>query len=909
MNGVGRVFFLQDGGRLKMVAYQPLENHRANVEKLLRAWQEGESGEDWAVTEATKEWLVEAVTNHDWGKNGTFSIKVKKNKRTQQDELTYSFSGHRFRIHPEIRNSYARLLERGHHDFSTEEVVSATYQLVHKESLVEAKESQFAKDLYVYEMCDQIEAELSNWVWAGQNENRAFMSFALEPAERTQHGVLSAGDGSVFYLSPFALKEAVELELEFHCYSFNFKAITKQLADELTELPTLPDEKAEVVRVRVSLVPEVANSAANSTQLDVEAYYKHSTGYNPNLMQAAVWQAVEEGKDAILLKSPTGSGKTEAATLPLLNMGKRIVVVLPSKALLDDHMERFIGILSRLSVGREYRLIVDTGDHSQLYRFIAGKTLGRKSDAQKDRHLYRGDVILTTLDKLLYRYFGYGERRKSFTFPLRLGEKQTAFIFDEAHTYDGTSYSNFTRLLEALYLRNHALVVMTATLPNSFLNAPRAEFNFSNAFEILDYTGGENKANLEAQQIKMGQKGVHIGRRRFHRLPEIEPSIVDVSALEFAERKERLDKHKEARRKALLSQFGAVWKGAERVIITVDRVKDAAWLYQQLRSESRLGLRPGREGNLLLYHGRLDAEQRKAVFARAKALDKAEQPYVLISTSAIEVGVDLDATHLLTEICLPESLVQRAGRVNRKGKLAAAEVWVLGSEIPEYLNPLSPEETAKYLSSLQTLNSESFDSDVTAKLMESYPRPILQDPRAEVAFDALARYVYEAKIEYQPLYDLGFIATRSWEPTVVVCVDTAEGWRQVDVPVGRLARGIDDAKKVRLEVFAYPEERSEKPEWTDVTRGGDLYKNTYRVILGDELAQQFDGELGFVDLPRVFQREHWPSDPPLKYRLRTYRTEEDKSNNGVFFLAEESAKKKGKSIVLSYLADPGLVEV
>jgi hypothetical protein len=106
MNGVGRVFFRQGKGMLQCVAFQPLENHRSNVEKLLRAWKEGSTGEDWTLDPQTKDWLMEAITHHDWGKLSTFRI-TEKGK-----ELSYSFSGHRFRLHPSIKHEYARLIER-----------------------------------------------------------------------------------------------------------------------------------------------------------------------------------------------------------------------------------------------------------------------------------------------------------------------------------------------------------------------------------------------------------------------------------------------------------------------------------------------------------------------------------------------------------------------------------------------------------------------------------------------------------------------------------------------------------------------------------------------------------------------------------------------------------------------------
>ena len=42
-------------------------------------------------------------------------------------------------------------------------------------------------------------------------------------------------------------------------------------------------------------------------------------------------------------------------------------------------------------------------------------------------------------------------------------------------------------------------------------------------------------------------------------------------------------------------------------------------------------------------------------------------PVVVVATSTLEVGADLDFTHLVTKACGADSLIQRLGRVNRVG--------------------------------------------------------------------------------------------------------------------------------------------------------------------------------------------------------------------------------------------------
>lgn len=55
-------------------------------------------------------------------------------------------------------------------------------------------------------------------------------------------------------------------------------------------------------------------------------------------------------------------------------------------------------------------------------------------------------------------------------------------------------------------------------------------------------------------------------------------------------------------------------------------------------------------------------------FRAGRERDGAAGPAFLVATSCIEVGADIDLDHLATEVCPLDSLVQRLGRVNRRGE-------------------------------------------------------------------------------------------------------------------------------------------------------------------------------------------------------------------------------------------------
>jgi CRISPR-associated endonuclease/helicase Cas3 len=94
-----------------------------------------------------------------------------------------------------------------------------------------------------------------------------------------------------------------------------------------------------------------------------------------------------------------------------------LIMVYPTRSLVDDQIGRFQRMLasrSKYADGRTFTLVVDTGAQSRRYTWRDGEGIDVPGNPR--RHLYQGDVIITTLDKFLYRFFGFGEPGKSYTF-------------------------------------------------------------------------------------------------------------------------------------------------------------------------------------------------------------------------------------------------------------------------------------------------------------------------------------------------------------------------------------------------------------------------------------------------------------------------------------------------------------
>ncbi len=544
-----------------------------------------------------------------------------------------------------------------------------------------------------------------------------------------------------------------------------------------------------------------------------EAYTNLTPFESPNPMQRDVWQAlVDKDEGGLLLLAPTGSGKTEAVTVPGLAMGRRLFFILPARSLVDDQIGRFAQMLQKASVfntKRPYALIMDTGAHSQRWVWRDGEKLTKHSQR---RHYYQGDIVVTTLDKFLYRFFGFGQPRKSYVFPLRIhhGLREPIFCFDEAHTYDAVAWSNFRLLLRALFEKGLDIVAMTATMPDEFAD----ELFY---LEQRDWVSGSNRKNLN-EWSKRGE-------------PQRELFYIPCPDREIVER--------------LVEQAELHHQSGHRTIIAVETVRDAVAVFESLDGRKR--------DEVFLYHGRLTGERRREVYRELKQREEEGHEYLLVTTSAIEVGCDLNAHTLITQFCNPEQLLQRIGRCNRQGKMTNARVIVVGERIPKYLTTIPDEEMqTAYRSTLANLSGHALDTAAIQAHIVKQPNP---DDRVEIAFHMLYEYVYKAAVENKPLHDKGLVFTRSWKPSLTLCTgfdDKNRPINPVQVSVESCVAYDEESLSPDCHLFRRVfDQRDYRTVLKPLRYGGCAYLMD---IVAEVPPEWYDEYHGYAELPRLFQR-------------------------------------------------------
>ena len=418
---------------------------------------------------------------------------------------------------------------------------------------------------------------------------------------------------------------------------------------------------------------------------------------------------------------------------------------------------------------------------------------------------------------------------------MRIHREKTLICFDEAHSYDEISFTNFHSLVKSLYEAGRSLILMTATMPKEHLE----RFDY---LELIDYIDEPE----QAEQLREFQRKIlnqpHLNQRGFEWNSGIgrDSENPEIFQNEFAQ--------------IIIQEWQA--KPNRKIIAVVERVKDAAAIYQEVNKH--LGDNTDTLGRFLfLYHGRIADQIRPNIYKQLQERDAKNQPYILITTSAIEVGCDLNAEVLISEICPPENLIQRAGRCNRKGNIPDAKVVVIGNSIPDFANTLDEAGWQTYQETLRSL--EQFNAQEIGKSISRSEQ--VDDYRVVELFSMLHDYVYGADLTCKPAHEKGLVITRSWTPSATLVYRKGEISHKITVPLDRLIKNENNEYANTLVYEHYYNPETTRWDLRNLGWGSAYLKDiVIELHANNEGAAMYDGkpeyeyeqELGFVKLPGVF---------------------------------------------------------
>ena len=226
--------------------------------------------------------------------------------------------------------------------------------------------------------------------------------------------------------------------------------------------------------------------------MKVELFYKNYFNINiPFEHQLNMWERINAVNFPLLLKSPTGSGKTESVLAPFLsqfvenkfNIAPRMIYVLPMRVLVNNIAERIKNYAKKISP--LISVEIQHGDIPNAPFFIS-------------------DIVVATLDQFLYG-FARSSSQVGRHLDIPAGSIASSIIvFDEAHMYrDGFTFSIMKALMEILDKSHIPFVLMTATMPESLEKSLFENISLSDGQRLIGNTSVKSSIKISIENAPL----------------------------------------------------------------------------------------------------------------------------------------------------------------------------------------------------------------------------------------------------------------------------------------------------------------------------------------------------------------------------------------------------------------------
>ena len=380
----------------------------------------------------------------------------------------------------------------------------------------------------------------------------------------------------------------------------------------------------------------------SGTSCNFHDQFKALTGNSPFCWQRRLFREYfAKGAIPAALDIPTGLGKTSVMVLWYLaqitgaKVPRRLIYVVDRRAVVDQATAVADEIREK-SQDSALRISTLRGQHVDNREWLADPAAP--------------SIVVGTVDMIGSRllFSGYGVSRKMRPYHAGLLGADTLVVLDEAHLVPP-----FEKLLERIA-------------------------NGAEAFGPREHDGREIVPPFKL--LSLSATGREDSPDRLN-----EKMVFRLSSEDMAD--ETVKKRLEARKRLVVQVLDAepklvpqlverAWslgteRGRARVLIYCDRREDALKVKSEVDEKFK---KEKREHISELLVGGRRVFEREALFDWLKkhgflgdAKGKPKQPTFLIATSAGEVGVDLDADHMVCDLVEWERMVQRLGRVNRRG--------------------------------------------------------------------------------------------------------------------------------------------------------------------------------------------------------------------------------------------------
>jgi len=291
----------------------------------------------------------------------------------------------------------------------------------------------------------------------------------------------------------------------------------------------------------------------------------------------------------------------------------------------------------------------------------------------KEERVFLKPVMVTTVDHLVYSLV-HGFKQADYAFGNILN---SVVIFDEIHYYEYHTLRYIIEAMDILQELKIPLIAMSGTLPDCIIKKLGVQYNI-----IKDTEGFRFKPFL----IKL------------------QPCFIDNAIKEIV----------------------SLYKKREKQIVIVNTIAKAQSIYNELINKI------GKQNNILLYHSMFthfdraySKKSKESIMFKWKTNYNNSLRWIIISTQAIEISVDISCTIMHTEMAPIDAIGQRGGRLNRGNKFhnnkAIMHIYKTENYKPYYFNKEGE------INLIQETEKVIIDGEITYELFQNWCSQIYKD--------------------------------------------------------------------------------------------------------------------------------------------------------------------------------------
>lgn len=310
----------------------------------------------------------------------------------------------------------------------------------------------------------------------------------------------------------------------------------------------------------------------------------------------------------IFVQIPTGQGKTEASVLWAINhnSSQKIIFLLPTMVTTNKMYDRMKQFFEKDEI---------VGLSHGTAQYVLKNNGEIETEDLRKHYLYNRSffkpVTIATIDQLIYSFFNWG-----YWVLTGSASYNAKIIIDEIHIYDAYTFGLLLKIIECIKPYNTQFAIMSASLPN-----------------IL-------KEEIE----------------------KIIPEYTLIQEQKFNEKQRHLLETFENGIELKINEILSDYRCKKKILIVCNTIKKAREIFDLLQDEVS-------KEHKMLYHSQFTLLDKKDKEKQLDNIRDLKHGFIAVCTQIVEVSLDIDFDILFTENAPIDAIIQRLGRVNRKGEI------------------------------------------------------------------------------------------------------------------------------------------------------------------------------------------------------------------------------------------------